>query len=123
MDGIHMGTTHCTCDPGFTGELCQTNIDSCVEVNCTGNSQCVDGVNSFECVCDPGFTGELCQTNIDHCVGVNCSGNGVCVDGVNNFTCECTAGFSGPQCSESGIMTRVSSSGEDRGEASPPQAP
>ena len=121
MDGIHMGTAHCTCDPGFTGELLQTNIDNCVEVNCTGNSQCVDGVNSFECVCDPGFTGELCQTNIDDCVGVNCSGNGQCVDGVNSFTCECTTGFSGPQCSESGIMTRVSSSGEDRGKASPPQ--
>ena len=48
MDG--MGTIHCTCDPGFTGELCQTNIDDCEGVNCTGNSQCVDGLNSFSCM-------------------------------------------------------------------------
>ena len=27
----------CTCSPGFTGVLCQTNIDDCVGVDCTGN--------------------------------------------------------------------------------------
>ena len=25
----------CTCSPGFTGVLCQTNIDDCVGVDCT----------------------------------------------------------------------------------------
>ena len=29
----------CMCAPGFTGMLCQTNIDNCVGVDCTGNGQ------------------------------------------------------------------------------------
>ena len=85
------------CVPGFTGTDCQ-QIDYCVVVNCSGNGQCVDGVDSFNCSCEPGFTGELCQTNIDECIRVNCSGNGECLDGVNSYTCECSPGFTGQLC-------------------------
>ena len=49
VDGVNL--FHYTCDPGFTGELCQTNIDDCVGVTCSGNGVCVDGVNSFTCQC------------------------------------------------------------------------
>ena len=49
------------CVPGFTGELCQTNISKCVGVNCSGNGECLDGVNSFTCECSPGYTGKLCH--------------------------------------------------------------
>ena len=59
MDG--MGTIHCICDPGFTGELCKTNIDNCVGVDCSGSGRCVDGVNSFTCECTAGFSGPLCS--------------------------------------------------------------
>ena len=52
---------YCSCDPGFTGELCQTNVDECVGVNCSGNGECSDGVNSFTCECSPGYTGQLCD--------------------------------------------------------------
>ena len=50
----------CDCDPGFTGEFCQTNINDCVGVNCSGNGVCLDGVNSFTCQCNPGFGGTIC---------------------------------------------------------------
>ena len=53
---------NCSCDPGFTGEVCQTNIDDCVGVRCSGNGECLDGVNSFTCKCSPIFTGQLCDT-------------------------------------------------------------
>ena len=59
-----MGTFDCACDPGFTDELCQTNIDDCVGVNCSRNGVCVDRVNTFTCDCDPGFTGEFCQLTL-----------------------------------------------------------
>ena len=60
MDG--MGTFHCACYPGFTGETCQTNIDDCVGVDCSGNGQCVDGMNKFTCECSFGFSGPLCSS-------------------------------------------------------------
>ena len=62
MDG--KGTTHCACYPGFTGELCQTNIDDCVGMDCSGNGRCVDEVNNFTCECAPGFSGPLCSEGI-----------------------------------------------------------
>ena len=86
------------CVTGFTGPDCQTNIDDCVGVACSGRGQCVDGVDSFNCSCDPGFTGDTCQTNINECEAQNCSGRGQCVDEVNSFTCECSTGYTGTLC-------------------------
>ena len=53
----------CDCEPGYTGTDCETNIDDCVNRNCSGNGVCVDGVNSFSCECVSGFTGEMCNTS------------------------------------------------------------
>ena len=86
------------CLPGFTGTVCDVNINDCMGVNCSGNGQCVDGVLSYTCDCGPGFTGEECEVNIDDCVGVNCSGKGVCMDSVSSFTCQCNTGFMGDLC-------------------------
>ena len=59
VDGVD--SFNCGCDPGFTGEMCQTNIDDCVGVGCSRNGECLDGVNSFTCECSPGYTGPLCD--------------------------------------------------------------
>ena len=39
---------------GFTGTLCEINIDDCLNHNCNNNSICDDGVNNYTCVCKPG---------------------------------------------------------------------
>ena len=46
----------CTqCIPGFTGPMCDENIDDCLGETCSGNGQCVDGLNTFTCNCDSGL--------------------------------------------------------------------
>ena len=55
----------CPCDPGYTGEFCESNINDCAGVNCSGHGQCVDGINSFICQCELGFMGELCESTTE----------------------------------------------------------
>jgi hypothetical protein len=46
----------CTCQPGFTGHRCETNINDCEGIVCPqNNTHCVDGLNSFDCQCKANF--------------------------------------------------------------------
>jgi Golgi apparatus protein 1 len=90
----------CICPAGFTGPLCQTDIDDCQTDNpCLNGGSCADLVNSFRCLCVPGFTGSLCQTNVDDCLTKPCSNGGQCHDLINDYRCTCKPGFAGKDCS------------------------
>ena len=88
----------CACLPGFTGQLCENNINECIGVTCSGKGRCVDEDNGYRCECSPG---QLCESDINDCVGVTCSGRGECIDGIQNFSCSCDPGYTGAVC-ESG---------------------
>lgn len=45
---------------GYTGRLCDTNIDDCESISCQ-HGQCIDGIDIYACNCDPGYTGQLCE--------------------------------------------------------------
>ena len=61
---------------GFVEELCKVNVNDCASITCSGNGQCVDGVNSFTCVCNSGFMGNLCETDVRGKINIA----GVCLD-------------------------------------------
>ena len=60
------GGYSCYCRPGYTGQLCDVNVDECLSRPCS-HGTCVDGINDYTCHCDPGYTGRHCMINIDEC--------------------------------------------------------
>ena len=48
----------CKCKKGFSGALCEENIDDCEKNQlCLNGGECIDGVNSFTCTCPNGCQG------------------------------------------------------------------
>ena len=101
IDDVNSYRCECKID-GFTGELCETNIDDCHGINdaCSGNGHCVDAIASFSCDCFTGYTGELCEVDIDDCELMDepCHSNGTCVDGIDTYNCACVHGYTGERC-------------------------
>ena len=53
----------CSCNPGFTGQLCETNVDECDNANCGDGSTCIDLINGYVCLCPSNYYGSDCKTN------------------------------------------------------------
>ncbi len=53
----------CHCPLGFSGDICETNIDECADYVCGMNGQCVDLINGRVCICGDGYYGHDCIIN------------------------------------------------------------
>uniref|UniRef100_A0A803JYD3 Protein delta homolog 2 n=1 Tax=Xenopus tropicalis TaxID=8364 RepID=A0A803JYD3_XENTR len=91
-------TFTCRCLAGYTGELCQMDVDDCLMRPCANGATCHDGINRFSCECPSGFQGRFCTINIDDCAGQPCQNNGRCYDRVGDYECYCPEGFMGKSC-------------------------
>ncbi|XP_018495761.1 protein jagged-1 [Galendromus occidentalis] len=88
----------CWCPEGFTGPLCEHNVDDCLEATCFHNATCIDGINRFQCECLPGYSGADCRLDIDECASNPCHGGGTCKDLVNDYRCVCPPSRRGRNC-------------------------
>jgi hypothetical protein len=88
----------CICVSGYSGDICQTNIDECASQPCKNGGTCTDSVNGFTCICVAGYIGVFCETDINECASNPCKNGGTCQDGINGYNCLCVPGFFGVIC-------------------------
>ncbi|XP_043914307.1 protein crumbs homolog 1-like [Protopterus annectens] len=79
----------CYCQPGFTGDNCEININECESEPCKHGAICEDLVNAFQCFCQPGYTGVICENDIDECENNPCQNGATCVDHIADYFCKC----------------------------------
>ncbi|XP_023219824.1 protein crumbs-like [Centruroides sculpturatus] len=93
------GSGICECLQGYTGPLCETEINECLSNPCSTNRsiKCNDLVNDYHCECLPGWKGKNCDEYISECVSQPCL-HGNCIDVPNNYSCSCHPGYTGLQC-------------------------
>ena len=96
----------CSCQPGFSGPLCETNLDECVDSMCQ-NGACIDGISNYTCSCQPGWTGWLCDEDLDECAESPCMNGGSCSQTLapGDYTCNCLDEYKGKDCQELKVKT------------------
>lgn len=93
MDKLYF--SQCICNPGWTGEFCDININDCSGHPCENGGICTDLIDGFSCTCDLGYTGKKCQHLIDDCASEPCQNGASCIDMLDGFHCNCRPGFVG----------------------------
>ncbi len=96
------GSFTCACVSGYTGDLCDVDINECANNPCINGGTCTNTDGSFTCTCVPGYTGDLCDMDINECANnVNpCQNGDTCVNSFStgSFACICPSGFTGDLC-------------------------
>ncbi|CAF3359824.1 unnamed protein product [Rotaria socialis] len=60
---LNVGRELCICAAGFTGTICDEQIDECLSTPCQHGGKCIDGLNNYTCDCsDVFFIGSNCET-------------------------------------------------------------
>lgn len=62
----------CDCFPGFTGPLCDREINECESQPCINGGTCHDLINGFICSCRANFTGTQCELPVQSCNMAQC---------------------------------------------------
>ncbi|KAK7478693.1 hypothetical protein BaRGS_00030078, partial [Batillaria attramentaria] len=90
----------CICEDGWTGSLCQEDVDECSNKTiCSSDQICVNTIGSYECTCQDGYRKDstgMCQ-DINECVDWSsfsgCGELEICVNLPGEFYCKCLPGY------------------------------
>ncbi|XP_070174131.1 cubilin-like [Littorina saxatilis] len=59
----------CSCNPGYTGRNCDSDINECNNNPCANGGTCTNTAGSFTCLCTSDFTGPTCLEEQQGCGG------------------------------------------------------
>lgn len=94
---VPAGRFVCRCRDGFTGPLCEIDLDECIGLPCQNGGVCNQRDGYYTCTCTSGYDGYNCENESDECRSDPCA-HGSCTDGVISYTCVCDAGWDGDNC-------------------------
>ncbi len=86
---------NCTCPAGFTGTLCEEDINECEFNPCKNKGTCANTPGGFYCHCQSGFSGPVCSSDVDECLKLKCQNGGTCIPTQDGYQCQCVSGFEG----------------------------
>uniref|UniRef100_A0A5S6R663 EGF-like domain-containing protein n=1 Tax=Trichuris muris TaxID=70415 RepID=A0A5S6R663_TRIMR len=103
----NLSTERCNCPAGYTGTLCESDVDDCLNNSCAHDDTCVDDVNSTVCAChyphyyDSAWWDEssfACHRNMERCNYTACNNRGQCIVVGDQDFCDCHNGYHGSTC-------------------------
>jgi protein eyes shut len=88
----------CKCPMGWTGALCDVDIDDCESAPCQNGGVCIDKLAGYSCACLMGYTGNSCEEQILVCEDSPCQNSALCLMEEGMPTCYCVPDFHGEKC-------------------------